>query len=144
MKIRFLLLLSVLFVSTIAGCKKDPTNEGGNENGETPESPIYLEEDLSFTRTLEEVYFKYNGIRTQKYKKIYNYDGNKELLYESYRDDELRTRWYNFEYNGLTRTYHRHIESTNAIKRCCTSQLPPFLTKMNMKNIISKTHRKSS
>lgn len=33
MKVRFLLLLSVLFVSIVAGCKKDPTIEGGNDGG---------------------------------------------------------------------------------------------------------------
>ena len=33
MKVRFLLLLSVLFVSIVAGCKKDSTNEGGNDGG---------------------------------------------------------------------------------------------------------------
>lgn len=99
-----LLMRNVLFVIWMlivtTSCNKTDVPQGND-----PETPQHLEEDLSFTRTLEEVYYKYDGIRTQKYKKIYNYDGNKELLYEQYRDGELRARRYNFIYNGLTRTY---------------------------------------
>lgn len=96
-----LLLFSILFLSVLAGCKKAPANENGNAS----DTPQHFEEDLSFTRTLEEVYYKYNGICAQEYKKISFYDGNKEVLYESYRDGELRTRWNNYVYNGLTCTY---------------------------------------
>lgn len=104
MRIVKLLMRNVLFVILMlivtTSCNKTDVPQGND-----PETPQHLEEDLSFTRTLEEVYFKYNGIRTQKYKKIYNYDGNKELLYEQYRDGELHAQRKNFVYNGLTRTY---------------------------------------
>lgn len=102
MKFRFLLLLSVLFVSTIIGCKKSPTNENGNESGETLETPLHFEEDLSFTRILKQLYYRNNGDSVLK---VYDYDGNKKTLYELYRNGVLQTQWDGFVYDGLTCVY---------------------------------------
>lgn len=102
MKVRFLLLLSILFVSTITGCKKDPTNEDSNENGETPENPLHFEEDLSFTRTLKQFYYRNSRDSVLK---IYEYVDNKQMLYEFYRNGVLQTQWGDFVYDGLTCVY---------------------------------------
>ena len=104
MKVRFLLLLSVLIVGTVTGCKKNPTNEGGNENGGTPDAPLHFDEDLSFTRTLERCYVAHHGLSLAEYKILQQYDGNKEIGYQRYIDGVLNMEYKNIVYSGLTRT----------------------------------------
>ena len=112
MKVK-LLLLSVLFLNVLVGCKKDSANEGGN-NMDTPDVPQQIEEDLSFVRVLESKTFKKAGISSfNDVVMIYKYDGNKTIGKERYVNGIMQYENIDFEYTNLSSRWTYRFYNNN-------------------------------
>lgn len=122
MKIR-LLLLSILFLSVLAGCKKDSTNEDGNDI-DTPDIPQQVEEDLSFVRVLESKTFRKSGLSSfDEIIMEYKYDGNKLIGKERYVNGIMKYEHVDFEYTNLSSTWtYRFYNNNGTTEASCYAE----------------------
>lgn len=122
MKVR-LLLLSILFLSVLAGCKKDSTNEDGNDI-DTPDIPQQVEEDLSYVRVLESKTFKKTGSSSfDDVIMVYKYDGNKLIGKERYVNGIMKYEHVDFEYTNLSSTWtYRFYNNNETTEASCYAE----------------------